>query len=416
MRFTTLATSAAAATSVIAAAQPHRHAHKHAHQVKRDWTTTENVPGPTAYVYEVEGHVIPVDKVCEGINEGEYKWADGNAPAGVCGAASSSWSSTTTSTTTSSTTTTSSWTSSSTSAAGEFWQASSSWAAPSSSWAAPTAASSPSGGTGLTAPFPDGQLSCSTFPSDYGAVAIDYLGMGGWSGLQAVTISGNAVTNIVTGVSGQTCSEGMMCSYACPPGYQKTQWPSTQGSTGQSVGGLSCSGGKLHLTNSALSSSLCMEGTGNVYAQNNAGSVVAICRTDYPGTESETVPTEVEAGATQPLTCPDAANYYMWQGKSTSAQYYLNPPGYGASQACQWGSPGQPLGNYAPINFGVGASGGTTWLSIQANTPTTNVPYPGTVEIQGNLSGSCKYENGQYCSASGCNSAGCTVSLHCSLL
>ena len=117
MRFTTLATSAAAATSVIAAAQPHRHAHKHAHQVKRDWTTTENVPGPTAYVYEVEGHVIPVDKVCEGINEGEYKWADGNAPAGVCGAASSSWSSTTTSTTISSTTTTSAWTSSSTSAA-----------------------------------------------------------------------------------------------------------------------------------------------------------------------------------------------------------------------------------------------------------------------------------------------------------
>jgi hypothetical protein len=414
MRFTTFAMSAAAATSVVAAAQPHRHAHKHAHQIKRDWTTTEHVPGPTAYVYEVEGNVIPVDKVCKGIHDGEYKWAEGNAPAGVCASVSSSSSSTTTTTTTSSwtsTTTASSWSSSSSSAAPEFYQASSSsWAAASSSYAAPAAASSPpSGGSGLTSAFPDGQLSCSTFPSDYGAVSIDYLNMGGWTGLQAVTVSGNTVSNIVTGVSGQNCVEGMMCSYACPPGYQKTQWPSTQGATGQSVGGLSCSGGKLHLTNSALSSSLCMAGTGNVYAQNNAGSVVAICRTDYPGTESETVPTEVEAGATQPLTCPDAANYYMWEGKSTSAQYYLNPPGYGASQACQWGSPGSPLGNYAPINFGVGASGGTTWLSIQANTPTTNAVYPGTVEIQGNLSGSCKYENGQYCSASGCNSAGCTV-------
>jgi len=203
----------------------------------------------------------------------------------------------------------------------------------------------------------------------------------------------------------------MMCSYACPPGYQKSQWPSTQGSTGQSVGGLYCTGGKLKLTNSALSSSLCVEGTGNVQAQNNAGSVVSICRTDYPGTESETIPTVIESGATQPLTCPDAANYYMWEGKSTSAQYYLNPPGYGASDACQWGSSSQPLGNFAPINLGIGASGGTTWLSIQANAPTTNVPYPGTVEITGNLSGSCKYENGQYCSTSGCNSAGCTVSV-----
>ena len=240
-------------------------------------------------------------------------------------------------------------------------------------------------------------------------MAIDYLNLGGWIGLQAVTISGNSVSNIVTGTAGQTCTEGMMCSYACPPGWQKTQWPSTQGATGQSVGGLSCTGGMLHLTNPGLSNSLCMQGTGGVQAQNNAGSVVSICRTDYPGTESETVPTVLEAGETQPLTCPDAANYYTWEGQSTSAQYYLNPPGYGASDACQWGSPSQPLGNYAPINFGVGAKGGVTWLSIMANKPTTSAVYPGTVEITGPISGSCKYENGQFCSATGCNSDGCTV-------
>jgi len=202
-----------------------------------------------------------------------------------------------------------------------------------------------------------------------------------------------------------------MCSYACPPGWQKSQWPSEQGSTGQSVGGISCSGGMLHLTNSALSDSLCIQGAGSVQATNNAGSVVSICRTDYPGTESETVPVEIQPGSTEPLTCPDASSYYTWEGLSTSAQYYLNPPGYGSSDACQWGSPGSDIGNYAPINFGVGAKSGTIWLSIQANTPTTNVPYPGTVEIQGNLAGSCKYENGQYCSDSGCNSAGCTVSV-----
>jgi hypothetical protein len=353
MKITTFAISTAATASAFVTAQPHHHAHKHAHEVKRSVVHTRDVPGPTTNVQ-----------------------------------------------------------SSSSSVTAEPYPASSSPIITSSTSAAPAVTGSASSGEqGLTSAFPDGQLSCSTFPSDYGAVAIDYLNLGGWTGLQLVTISDNEVTNIVTGVSGDTCVEGMMCSYACPPGYQKTQWPSTQGSTGQSVGGLSCSGGMLHLTNSALSISLCMEGTGNVYAENNAGSVVSICRTDYPGTESETIPTVVEAGQTQPLTCPDASNYYQWEGKSTSAQYYLNPPGYGASDACQWGSPSKPLGNYAPINLGVGASGGTTWLSIQANSPTTNATYPGSVELQGNLAGSCKYENGQYCSDTGCDSAGCTVSL-----
>ena len=240
--------------------------------------------------------------------------------------------------------------------------------------------------------------------------------MGGWSGLQAVTISGNAVTNIVTGVSGQTCSEGMMCSYACPPGYQKTQWPSTQGSTGQSVGGLSCSGGKLHLTNSALSSSLCMEGTGNVYAQNNAGSVVAICRTDYPGTESETVPTEVEAGATQPLTCPRRSKLLHVAGQ-VDVRPVLPQPAWVRCQSSL------PMGQPWPAPWQLCAHQLRRWRQWWNNV----VVYPGythqrltfpireLLRSRATLSGSCKYENGQYCSASGCNSAGCTVSLHCSL-
>ena len=58
-----------------------------------------------------------------------------------------------------------------------------------------------------------------------------------------------------------------------------------------------CSGGKLKLTNSALSSKLCIAGVGGVKATNNAGSVVAICRTDYPGTESETIPVELQSGS-----------------------------------------------------------------------------------------------------------------------
>jgi hypothetical protein len=53
---------------------------------------------------------------------------------------------------------------------------------------------------------------------------------------------------------------------------------------------------------------------------------------------------------------------------------------------------------------------GFTWLSIFQNKPTTDAIYEGTVEITGDIVGTCKYENGQYCGATGCNKDGCTVS------
>ena len=427
MRITSVALTAVAATAALA--QPHVHKHRHLHEHKeRDVTKTAWTSGPTAYVYMLNGKELSADEVCEGLEDNELKFVDGQDP-GVCSktsaTSSSSWEAPSTSASTPpSTTTTWSAPATSSSAAAEFFQAPSSqaWSSPSesasssdsSSWAPAQSSSAPSyssGGSGVDSSFPDGQLDCGTFPSQYGAVALDYLGQGGWSGLQAVTIANGAVNHIVTGVSGETCTEGMMCSYACPPGWQKSQWPSTQGASGQSVGGLQCSGGKLHLTNPGLSNNLCIPGVGNVQATNNADGVVAICRTDYPGTESETIPVELQSGETEQLTVPDAATYYKWQEASTSAQYYLNPIGTSASKGCMWGTPGGNVGNYAPINFGVGAKGGTTWLSIFQNSPTTSTQYQGTVELKGNLSGTCKYSNGQYCGATGCNSQGCTVSL-----
>jgi hypothetical protein len=117
-------------------------------------------------------------------------------------------------------------------------------------------------------------------------VAANWLGLGGWTGLQSCpgySSGASSISNIITGVSGSSCKEGDFCSYACPPGYQKSQWPSAQGSTGQSIGGIYCSGGKLHLTNPSLSKKLCIPGAGNVNIQNNLGKNVAVCRTDYPG-------------------------------------------------------------------------------------------------------------------------------------
>ncbi|KIW62590.1 hypothetical protein PV04_10751 [Phialophora macrospora] len=424
MRITPVALTAVTATAVLA--QPHVHKHRrfHEHNLnERDVTKTAWAPGPTDYVYMLNGQELTAEEVCEGLQDNELKFVDGQDP-GVCSQTSTStWSAPTSTSTESSTipstTTTYSAPEASSPSAAEFYQTASSpaWTSPSesASSAAPAQSSSApsysSGGTGINAQFPDGELDCGTFPSDYGAVALEYLGMAGWSGLQAVTIAGGFVNHIVTGISGESCTDGMMCSYACPPGYQKSQWPSTQGATGQSVGGLKCSGGKLYLTNPSLSTSLCIPGVGGVEATNSANAVVAICRTDYPGTESETIPVELQPGETEQLTVPDAGSYYQWQGQSTSAQYYLNPIGTPASVGCQWGSPGGNVGNYAPINFGVGAKAGTTWLSIFQNSPTTNAQYQGTVELKGNLSGSCKYSNGQYCGASGCNSQGCTVSI-----
>ena len=138
---------------------------------------------------------------------------------------------------------------------------------------------------GLELEFPDGEIDCSTFPSEYGPIEVEWANLGGWSGIQYVTVEGDAVTHIVTAVpGGNGCIPGAMCSYACPPGYQKSQWPSTQGTTGQSVGGIQCNAnGKLSLTNPDLSKTLCIKGTGATHVQNKLSSNAAICRTDYPG-------------------------------------------------------------------------------------------------------------------------------------
>lgn len=424
MKVSTLAVTAATAANV-ALAQPAKHNHAHLHEMhKRTQTETSWVSGPTAYAFVLDGKSLSIDEVCNGVASNQLKWADG-APDGLCDTSSSSVALPASSSTSSSSsqssaqsgaaffqqkqpTTSSSPSSTSTPSSAP----SSSPAGPSSAWGSWSGGNNSGGGSGITSDFPDGQLDCSTFPSQYGAVSLNYLGMGGWSGLQGVTFGLNAITDIVTGISGDTCTEGMMCSYACPPGYQKSQWPTTQGATGQSVGGIQCKNGKLHLTNPGLSKSLCIPGKGGVQASNKASSVVAICRTDYPGTESETVPVELQPGETNQLANPDADTYYKWTGKSTSAQYYLNPIGTSAQDGCQWGTAGSNKGNWAPINFGVGYKNGKTWLSIFQNKPTTTAQYQGTVEIQGDLSAKCIYQNGQYCGASGCNSDGCTVSVN----
>ena len=357
MRFAaTIALTAAAAQLILA--QPHGHAHHH----KKHIQTVSVVKRAMSVVYVTEsGEVLPLVDVCTGLAAKKLKFKDGDAPSDLCDKPEAAPPPSTTITPVPEPSTSA--------AVGAFYEASSTVEAPAAKPTPTEEAPAPkkdeapkpknnyAGGKGVDAEFPDGQIDCSTFPSEYGAVAIDYLGMHGWIGLQHITVANDFVQDIVTGIRGGSCVDGTMCSYACPPGYLKAQWPHIQGATGQSVGGLECSGGKLKLTNSALSKSLCIKGTGGVQATNKASGVVSICRTDYPGTESETIPIVIESGETEELACPDSDTYYKWKGMATSAQYYLNPIGEGPESACQWGQAGKPTGNWAPINFGVSKKG-----------------------------------------------------------
>ncbi|TKA70673.1 hypothetical protein B0A49_04377 [Cryomyces minteri] len=423
-------------TAGLSLAQPHRHAHRHAHVDKRSPTAdVVNVPGPTVVVFELNGKTISESDVQQGLKNGTLKWAgDGAFSVAPSSTVASSTSAPSPIISSAKPTSTSIYVAptSSTSVAASTSAAASS-VAPSSANAAPSAASysgsSLPDANNVEADFPDGELDCSTFPSDHGAVSVEWMGLGGWTGIQQPGSSGDGGFDDIMTVTSQTCSngncctEGSFCSYACPAGYQKSQWPTKQGATGQSVGGIQCVNGKLRLTNPSLSKKLCMTGTEKVSVQivNKMSQNAAVCRTDYPGTEGETVPLDAQPGTTSNLTCPDGAHYYNWKGAPTSAQYYVNPKGVSVKDACQWGTAARPWGNFAPLNLGVGYSAGSAWLSIFQNAPTTDAKLDFSIEIVGNhggyenLSGRCKYENGQYCSGehyeSCSKTTGCTISV-----
>ncbi|EHN01394.1 Uth1p [Saccharomyces cerevisiae x Saccharomyces kudriavzevii VIN7] len=275
-----------------------------------------------------------------------------------------------------------------------------------SSTAASTSAVSPSSSSSSSSSssvgsgdFEDGTISCSDFPSGQGALSLDWLGLGGWASI--MDMDGNTATS---------CQDGYYCSYACSPGHAKTQWPSEQPSDGRSVGGLYCKNGKLYRSNTNTNS-LCEEGQGSAQAVNKASGTIAICGTDYPGSENMVVPTIVDAGSTQPINVIKEDSYYQWQGKKTSAQYYVNNAGVSESDGCIWGTEGSGVGNWAPVVLGAGYTNGITYLSIIPNpnnkeAPNFNIKIEATEGST--INGACSYENGVY---TGSGSDGCTVSV-----
>ncbi|KAG5357653.1 putative secreted beta-glucosidase SIM1 [Yarrowia sp. C11] len=290
--------------------------------------------------------------------------------------------------------------------------AASSSSAPKSS-SAPSKPSKPSNGgsggitgdlsafSGPSEKFEDGTIDCDSFPSGQGVVALNQLGFGGWSGIYH---PGSTAT-------GGNCAEGSYCSYACQSGMSKTQWPDEQPANGVSVGGLICKGGKLYRSNKQADY-LCEWGTQSAIVTSSLDKEVAICRTDYPGTENMVIPTVVEAGSSGvPLAVVNQDAYYTWMGKPTSAQYYVNNAGVSYQDGCLWGTSSGDVGNWAPLNFGAGAAGGISYLSIIPN-PNNRNSANFNVEIiatdGATVNGKCVYENGKY---NGDGSNGCTVAV-----
>lgn len=115
------------------------------------------------------------------------------------------------------------------------------------------------------------------------------------------------------------------------------------------------------------------------------------------------IPLACPPGSTKALTVPESAVSYMWEGKVTSAQYYVNNAAVGIEKGCAWGLPGQGVGNWSPMIFGAGEDKGMMWLSMSQN-QLSDAPLNFNVEIIGGNS-VCKYENGKFSSPGGCTTA-----------
>ncbi|KAL7628668.1 Sperm-associated antigen 4 protein [Parahypoxylon ruwenzoriense] len=280
---------------------------------------------------------------------------------------------------------------------------------------APAATSSSTystGATGIDADFPNGKVPCSTFPSEYGAVALPWLKLGGWSGLQFTPnykIGDLSISFIENGVAGMAKKTGFY-SYACPEGYVKTQWPEAQGSTLQSVGGLLCNAdGYLELSRPS-SKKLCEPGVAGITIKNKMTKNVAICRTDYPGIEAMVIPVDALPGTTRSLANVKSADYYKWDGKDTSLQYYVNQPGVSVEDGCVWdcSEDHDECGNWAPTILGVGeAADGNTYISLFPNKPTSSANPRMNIEITGDVSIPCYFKDGAYA----VGNSGCTTTI-----
>ena len=450
--FVQIAVTAALAAGAAAAEHNHGHMHRHRalnvehQQAKREaaapvevparvgkrsapGVSSANAPVETKYVYS-DGEAVDLDEAKQCIADGECIVVGTSTPTStavptVTKHAAAFFQSTTSSSSVPSTTSTSSsststWSSSTSTSSTSTWSSSTfsstssstSTSSTSTSSTSTSSAAASSSATVAAGDFPDGKIPCSTFPSEYGAVALDWLDLDGWASIQTTgswTI-GTLISYIEQAITGG-CVKNSFCSYACAAGQTKAQWPTTsQGATGQSIGGLWCNAdGYLELTNPDFNT-LCQDGLGGITIKNELEDQSCVCGTNYPGDEKMSIPLVTKPGGEYVLTNINAATAYQWQGKYTSGQFYVNNQGVELDQACVWDSTDYPdsAGNWAPVNIGAGTDiNGVTYISIFPNTPTTTAKLDFDIVISGDINGDCYLKSGSYYGGS----SGCTTAL-----
>jgi len=411
----------ALASSVLAAPAPAAHGHAHEHHLHRREPAVVYVTQTQVAYVDAQGNPITptssqvVASTSSIQGDDTTSIVDKKAIGGDSSSQAPSSSSTAAPSSSSAQTTTLSSTqaeSSSTEASSSSTEGTSSSATSSESSSSSTSSSSSSSSGGINGDlsdfedpseeFEDGKHKCSDFPSGQGVIALDWLKFGGWA----------SVMN-EDGDTSSSCEDGYYCSYACQAGMSKTQWPDKQPSDGISVGGLLCKDGYLYKSNSDKNT-LCEWGANSVQAENKVKKSIALCRTDYPGSENMVVPTLVEPGSSKPMSVVKEDGYYTWRGGKTSAQYYVNDAGVSVEDGCIWGTSGSGIGNWAPVVLGSGYTDETTYLSIIPNPNNQKAPNY-SLKIEGdddaNLEGDCSYINGHYSGSQGSSTDGCTVSV-----
>jgi SUN family beta-glucosidase len=132
-----------------------------------------------------------------------------------------------------------------------------------------------------------------------------------------------------------------------------------------------------------------------------------------------TLPIDSQPGTDIELAVIDQNEYFRWQGKPTSAQYYINPAGVPVQEACIWGNGAKRVGNWAPLNMGGSWVGNEGFWSLFTNNPTQIDGYLDyDIKVSGDVSFECAYGNGQICANGVCHATvgqisaqGCTVSV-----
>lgn len=131
-----------------------------------------------------------------------------------------------------------------------------------------------------------------------------------------------------------------------------------------------------------------------------------------------TFPVTVGPGQTGFLANPDQQTYFFWQGKRTSAQYYVNKQGVPEDEACTWGTEMGGKGNWAPAVFGTSFDDGPVqqgFSSLKQNElcKQERLGYDITFVGDGVVS-ACRYKSAtnQWCEGDQCwedPDRGCTV-------